>query len=85
MGYITDTRALVFGLLVRCPFDEAQGECPLESFRSSDLRDIKQLAFEEMNEELAVSIVEYHRNCAYIRDNPLLPRDRIPVSDGKSS
>ncbi len=68
MKYYWKSRELLFGLMVGCPFQEEDDECPLLSVRSGDLRKMKQLAFEDIDEANMDSILSHHRICCDRRD-----------------
>ena len=62
------SRELLFGLLVGCPFREVDADCPLLSVRSDNIQTMKRLAFEDIDDVGVDSILSHHRICCYQRD-----------------
>ena len=65
------SRALLFGLLIGCPFNEPDPECPLGGLRSEDLHEMKQMAFDQIEEHEVDFILSYHHTCCTGRDGAM--------------
>ncbi len=44
IAYNDDPKLRLFGILVKCPYGNANKECPFERFRSDNLREFRDLA-----------------------------------------
>ena len=75
MHYSKDSRALLLGLLSRCPFTSVDSGCPLREARSGNVPEMKELAFDRMSDAEVKDILEHHAHCQCLRDNPLLRRN----------
>ena len=67
MIYDCDSRALLFGLLVRCPFEGPDESCPLLSKRSSNPHKMREMAM-QMGDDDMNRILSHHDMCAALRD-----------------
>ncbi len=74
MGYSLKARALLFGLLIECPFKEPDPQCPILDMRSDDLLETKRMALEDIDDDQMDSILKYHRFCCFRRDKCLVPK-----------
>jgi len=79
MDYNNDARALILGLLSRCPFKNVDPGCPLLAARSRNVPEMKQLAFHRLSDGQIERILTHHERCECIRDNPLSRKTMKPL------
>lgn len=72
MSFQIDPRSLLFGLMVKCPFDDAQEECPLHAYREGSLSDRRHVAFNVLSDSDVEEIIFYHNICCAMRDEDIV-------------
>lgn len=72
VSYCTESRALLFGLLIECPFKDPDPECPVLDMRERDIQKMKQMAFSDIDDEQMQFILKRHRSCCSLRDAAVL-------------
>lgn len=57
------SRAKLFGILVECPYAKDVQDCPLNSYRTDDLKERAHLVCNVMSDTEVREMLELHENC----------------------
>ena len=63
---LTDKKIWLFGLFVACPEGEPMPDCPLEKYRSLQVKE-KLTILEKLSEEEVEEIINHHHQCVLRR------------------
>ena len=68
--YIRDSRAWIKGLVMGCPFGEAQVDCPLKNIRKKPLAERLSYVNNLTDSEVS-AILLHHRQCLELREKEI--------------